>query len=243
MIVFLLTLAASAAALIGGYTAFKNRNHLNMALALTSGLVLGLVTFDLLPEIFEIVELEAMDAAWPMAAMTFGFLLFHIFEKFIPLHHSSEDKYGPHRHPRLGTARALALAGHSFLDGLSIGVAFQVSTAVGTAVAIAVIGHRFADGFDTTTFMLFHKNKLKHIRVWLALVIAMPVIGGLASLVVTVSEQALAIYLAFFAGFLLYIAASNIVPQAHTEGSPRKNILLLLAGALLILGISRLGEI
>src|SRR4029077_15492266 len=109
-----------------------------------------------------------------------GFLLFHIFERFVPLHEAGEKQYGPHRHPRLGTARAVALSGHSFLDGLSIGVAFQVSTAVGSAVALAVIGHRFADGFDTTTFMVFHKNKLTHIRGWVAGVVIMPVLGGVA---------------------------------------------------------------
>jgi zinc transporter ZupT len=240
MIVLLLTVAASVAALIGGYTAVRSRKYLNLALAVTSGLVLGLVTFDLLPEIFGIVHSEILDPVWPMIAMTTGFLLFHIFEKFIPMHHSTEENYGPHRHPKLGTARALALTGHSFLDGLSIGVAFQVSTAVGTVVAIAVIGHRFADGFDTTTFMLFHKNKLIHIKAWLAVVVVMPVLGGLASLAITVSEKALAIYLAFFAGFLLYIAASNIIPQAHSEGSPRRNIGLTIVGAAFIFFITRL---
>src|SRR5437868_5928130 len=142
MVVFLLTIAASIAALAGGYTAIRSRRWLNWALALTSGLVLGLVTFDLLPEIFDISHTQNLDPVWPMISLTVGFLLFHVFEKFIPLHQASEEQYGPHRHPRLGTARAVALSGHSFLDGLSIGVAFQVSTAVGTAVAIAVIGHR-----------------------------------------------------------------------------------------------------
>src|SRR4051812_17535074 len=167
MVVFLLTVVASIAALAGGYTALRSRHWLNLALALTAGLVLGLVTFDLLPEIFDISQSKKLDPIWPMIALASGFLLFHIFEKFIPIHQASEGQYGPHRHPRLGTARAVALSGHSFLDGLSIGVGFQVSAAVGTAVALAVIGHRFADGFDTTTFMVFHGNKLTHIRKWL----------------------------------------------------------------------------
>src|SRR5438105_1811611 len=145
MVVFLLTVAASLAALAGGVAAMRSRRWLNLAIALTSGLVLGLVTFDLLPEIFGIAQTENLDPVWPMITMTIGFLLFHLFEKFLPLHQASEEQYGPHRHPRLGIARAVALSGHSFLDGLSIGVGFQVSTAVGTAVAIAVIGHRFAD--------------------------------------------------------------------------------------------------
>lgn len=239
MIVFLLTVAASIAALTGGYTAIRSRHWLMLAISLAAGLVLGLVTFDLLPEIFEIAQTEDLDTVWPMIFLTAGFLLFHLFEKFVPLHHSSEEKYHPHRHPRLGTARALALTGHSFLDGLSIGVAFQVNTEVGTAVALAVIGHRFADGFDTTTFMLYHQNKLTHIRGWLAAVILMPIFGGLASLAVTLSETTLAIYLSFFAGFLLYIAASNLIPQAHTENKSRLSIGLTILGVTLIFLVTR----
>jgi zinc transporter ZupT len=240
MIVFLLTIAASVAALLGGYTAIRSKKWLSYAIALTSGLVLGLVTFDLLPEIFDITQSEKLDPVWPMIAMTVGFLAFHLFEKFLPLHETSEHQYGPHRHPRLGIARALALTGHSFLDGLSIGVGFQVSTAVGTAVAIAVIGHRFADGFDTTTFMLYHKNKLSHIKKWLAVVVIMPVIGGLTSLAFTLSEKALAIYLGFFAGLILYIAASNLLPQAHSEESNRLSISLTLLGVIFLFIITRL---
>ncbi|HVI60607.1 MAG TPA: ZIP family metal transporter [Candidatus Saccharimonadales bacterium] len=240
MIVFLLTIAASVAALIGGYTAIRSKRWLNLALALTSGLVLGLVTFDLLPEIFEIAESEKLDPVWPMIAMTVGFLIFHLFEKLVPLHEASEQQYSPHRHPKLGAARAIALSGHSFLDGLSIGVGFQVSTAVGTAVAIAVIGHRFADGFDTTTFMLFHKNKLTHIKRWLAVVVLMPVAGGLASLTFSLSESALAIYLGFFAGLILYISASNLLPEAHSEHSSYRAFGATIIGVAFIFAVTRL---
>lgn len=239
MVVFLLTVAASIAALAGGYTAMRGRKWLNLTIALTSGLVLGLVTFDLLPEIFNITQTQNLNTVWPMITMTIGFLAFHILERFIPLHESTEGQYGPHHHPRLGTARALALTGHSFLDGLSIGVGFQVSTSVGTAVAIAVIGHRFADGFDTTTFMLFHRNKLSHIKRWLTLVILMPIAGGLASLAFTLSEATLVIYLGFFAGFILYIAASNLVPQAHDESVSRWSLPLTITGAIFMFIVTR----
>jgi ZIP family zinc transporter len=239
MIVFLLTVAASAAALVGGYTAIHSQRWLNKALALTAGLVLGLVTFDLLPEIFGIVQSQQLDPVWPMIAMVTGFLLFHLFEKFIPLHETSEPQYGPHRHPKLGVARAVALSGHSFLDGLSIGVAFQVSEAVGIAVALAVIGHRFADGFDTTTFMLFHQNKLTHIKRWLAVVILMPIAGGLASLVFSLSEATLAIYLGFFAGIILYISASNLLPQAHSKDSSYSTIGLTVFGVAFMFVVTR----
>jgi len=151
MVVFILTICASVAALLGGWTALRSRRWLDLAMSLTGGLVLGLVSFDLLPEIFDISQSQHLDPVWPMVTLTVGFLLFHVFEKFLPVHEAAEGNYGRHHHPALGTARAAALSGHSFLDGLSIGIAFQVSSSVGTAVALAVIGHRFADGFDTTT--------------------------------------------------------------------------------------------
>lgn len=239
MMVLLLTLAASAAALFGGWAAIHSQKWLSLALSLTAGLVLGLVTFDLLPEIFDIVRTQNLDPVWPMIAMTAGFLVFHLFEMFVPLHETGEQQYGPHQHPRLGVARAIALSGHSFMDGLSIGVAFQVSTSVGIAVALAVIGHRFADGFDTTTFMLFHRNKLSHIKRWLAVVVVMPVAGGLASLTFSLSESVLAIYLGFFAGLILYISASNLLPQAHAASSSRKGVALTFLGVIFMFIVTR----
>lgn len=240
MTIFLFTLFASIAALAGGLAAIKSKKYLKLALAFTAGLVLGLVAFDLLPEIFDISNNQNLDTVWPMLAFVAGFITFHMFEKFVPLHESSEEEYGPHRHPSLGVARALALSGHSFLDGLSIGVAFQVSSSVGAAVALAVIGHRFADGFDTTIFMVFHKNKLIHIKRWLAVVVAMPVIGGLVSLVYSFSESVLAIYLGFFAGLILYIAASNLLPQAHSKKYGPKLSIITMLGALSMLLLTRL---
>jgi len=239
MIVFLLTVAASIAALLGGLTALRSRKWLNRALALTAGLVLGLVCFDLLPEIFDLAQSQQLDTTYPMIALATGFLIFHIFEKFMPIHEANEEQYGPHRHPIFGTARAAALSGHSFLDGLSIGVGFQVSTSVGSAVALAVIGHRFADGFDTTTFMVFHGNQLGHIRRWLAVVVLMPILGGLSTLLFDFSERALAIYLGFFAGFILYIASGNILPQAHSKDFSRKSILLTISGTVFMFIVTR----
>lgn len=239
MEVFLFTVAASLAALAGGLTALKSRRWLYRALALTAGLVLGLVMFDLLPEIFDIVQSQKLDPVYPMIAMTVGFLAFHLFERFMPLHESSEEAYSPHHHPRLGTARAIALTGHSFMDGLSIGVAFQVNPTIGLAVALAVVGHRFADGFDTTTFMVFHKNKLSHIKNWLSIVVIMPVVGGLLSLLFNLSEKVLAIYLGFFAGLILYIAASNLLPLAHSKDSPRSSFWLTVAGVIFLFIVTR----
>ncbi len=155
------------------------------------------------------------------------------------VHEADESTYKPHSHPNLGVARAAALAGHSLLDGLSIGVAFQVNIAVGFSVAAAVIGHRFADGFDTTSFMLYHGNSIQRIRQLLAVVVVMPILGGVLSLVVSVPDYVLTLYLGFFAGVLMYIAASNILPQAHTKYRPQVSFACLLLGIMAMFALTQ----
>jgi zinc and cadmium transporter len=239
MEVFLLCLLAALAALAGGFIALASRERINLALGFTAGIILGLVAFDLLPEIFKITNKSGLDIIWPMVALVCGFLAFHIIEKSILLHNSSEEQYGVHQHPYVGVAGAVALCGHSFLDGLSIGVAFQVNSSVGVAVAIAVIGHRFADGFNTTNIMLFHKNKPSTAQKLLYVAALMPILGGLSTLFFDLSENILAVYLGFFAGFLLYIGASDILPQAHSKNSSRATIAMTVLGTLFMFIVTR----
>jgi hypothetical protein len=80
-----------------------------------------------------------LDSTGPMVALMGGFLLFHLVEKAILIHFSHEEQYAVHQHPLVGIFSAVALTGHSFLDGVGIG--FQVSAAVGLIVSIAVISH------------------------------------------------------------------------------------------------------
>lgn len=239
MLVFILCLVATLAALGGGMVAFRMRNKLDLTLGFTAGIILGLVAFDLLPEVFGISQASGLDITWPMITLVCGFLLFHIVEKSILIHHSHESDYGPHKHPHVGIAGAVAMSGHSLLDGVSIGIAFQVSNSVGIAVAIAVIGHRFADGFNTTNVMLFYKNKLASTKVMLGIAAVMPIIGGLSTLLFSLSQNVLALYLGFFAGFLLYIGASDILPQAHSKGSSRWTILMTVLGTAFMFAVTR----
>lgn len=232
-------IVSAIAAEAGGLLALKNHKNLNLMLGFTAGVLIGLVAFDLLPEIFEFVEHGAVDIVWPMTALVVGFLLFHTIEKAILIHHSQERKYTVHRHPHVGLASAGALIGHSFLDGASIGIAFQINSAAGVAVALAVIGHRFADGFNGINLILSHKGSRELSKKVLLVVSVAPIVGALSTLLFTLPDSILAIYLGFFAGFMLYIGASDILPQAHSKGTARMTIFLTVLGAVFMLVITR----
>lgn len=239
MIPVLFATATFLSTLIGGLTALKNHKRLHRFLGYTAGVLLGVVAFDILPEIFEQLKTHDISATGPMIALVCGFLLFHIIEKSILIHHANEEEYGAHHHPHVGVASAVALCGHSFLDGVGIGLGFQAGNAVGIAVAIAVIAHDFTDGLNTVNLMLLNKNKSKKAVAFLILDAIAPVLGALSTVLFSISSAGLTLYLGFFAGFLLYIGASEILPEAHSKQSSYQTILLTIVGAVFIFAVTR----
>lgn len=238
MISILFALFSAMAAIAGGAIALKNIKKLNLMLGFTAGALLGLVAFGIIPEIAEHVEEGVIPIIWPMTALVVGFLLFHIIEKTILMHESQENQYPVHTHPHVGRASAAALVGHSFLDGASIGLAFHINEAAGIAVAVAVIAHRFADGFNGINIMLNHNNSRKASLIALACVAVAPIVGAIAAQLIAIPESALVVYLGFFAGFMLYIAASDILPQAHSKGTTKAVLLLTVIGAVVMFAIT-----
>jgi ZIP family zinc transporter len=235
-----LSAAAFLSTLIGGAFALRFARAFHLILGLTAGVLLGVVAFDVLPELFELTREHGIDPMGPMTALVTGFLLFHASEKLLLIHHGQETAYAHHRHPTVGVLSAAALAGHSFMDGVGIGLGFQVSPRVGVMVALAVISHDFADGLNTVTLMLAHGNPRGRALAALALDAAAPVAGAASTLLFHLPPFALALYLGFFAGFLLYIGASDILPEAHSERSSALTILLTCLGAGFVYVVSRI---
>jgi ZIP family zinc transporter len=233
-----LALSTVASTLLGGLVALRYRDRMHLILGFTGGVLLGLVALDLLPEVFELGGgLTVVGLPAPAVAFITGFVVLHVVERSFSMHPAHEDEYQEHQHsqnPRIGIVSAVALTTHSFLDGVGIGLAFQVSPRVGFAVALAVIAHDFADGLNTVTLMLRHGNSTRRARVMLAADALAPVLGALSTLVLDLPDRALGIYLAFFAGFLLYLATGDILPEAHSRHPSRLTLVTTVCGVAFI---------
>ena len=237
--IILLSVATFFSTLLGGLFATKFKTKLHYVMAFAAGVLLGVVAFDIFPEIINEIKINNFGSIGVMIALVLGFLIFHILEKSILIQHCHDENCDMHKHPQIGIASALALAGHSFMDGVGIGLGFQVSPAIGLLVAIAVISHDFTDGMNTVSLMLNNKNSVNKSKLFLLLVAITPVLGAVSTLFFTVPAYFLVLYLGFFAGFLLYIGASDILPEAHSEHSSYRLIALTILGTLFIFTISR----
>jgi ZIP family zinc transporter len=228
-----LAAATAVATALGGLLALRSRDRLHLVLGLAAGLLLGLVAFDLLPEVFEMSSDTFLGAPSVSVALIGGFLLLHLYEKFFGSHEPAESDYGhDHKHTAnlTGIVGALAMGLHVFLDGLALGVAFSIDEKLGIAVFAALLVHAFSDGLNTVA-MLVKTNKWSKKGIWLLGVDSIARIGGAAiGSSLALSENVTALYLAAFSGIVIYIATSHILPEAHARHSSRWTLAATVAG-------------
>lgn len=212
MTLFIIAIAAFVATMLGGALALRLRDSLHLVLGFSAGAVVAVAFFDLLPEALNLSG-TAHDAATVMSFVALGFLLYLLLDRLLLLHSHAHEEHEETQ--ARGHVRAGSLSLHSLLDGIGIGLAFHVSTAVGVVVAVAVLTHDFSDGINTVNVVVRYGGTFKKALRWLVVDAVAPVIGIGATLLFTVSESSLGLLLALFAGFFLYIGASDLIPESH----------------------------
>ncbi|MBV8516101.1 MAG: ZIP family metal transporter [Acidobacteria bacterium] len=212
LLAFVMTLA-------GGGFAFRYRSSLQAIMAFSAGLLIGVVFLDLMPELFDLSHSHALPIRWLTLTVVGGFVGIFLLEK-LTIIHSEKSHDTPGHHHNVGLAGAIGLSFHSFLDGLAIGVGFQAGNEVGIVVLLAVVAHDFADGLNTVTFMLATRNSRWRTLSLLIVDALAPVAGALLTNVLHIDPRILAFQLAFFAGFLLYLGASDLLPHVHERPRP-----------------------
>lgn len=218
--------------LLGGWFALRFRDKLHLILGLTAGIRLGAAFFDVLPESIGLGEENKVPLLTLMTVAVMAFLLYHMLEKTILLHGSSGQPHLDEGNPHVGMLGAGGFSVHSFFDGVAIGVSFQASTAVGITVAAAVIAHDFSDGLNTVSVLLKNNASERTSYRWLFIDAITPFLGALSTLLFRVPESWLALILAGFAGFFIYVGASDLLPEAHHRHSSLWPMLLTIAGVI-----------
>jgi zinc transporter ZupT len=221
--VLLLAIAAAAflSTLCGGLLALRLRDKLHLILGFSAGAVIGVAFFDLLPEAINFGT-QLHDPATVLSFSALGFLLYLVMDRILLFHGEGA--------PRSGVA-ASVLCVHSLLDGIAIGLAFQASHQIGIVVTIAVLTHDFSDGINTMNIVLRNGGDRRQAFRWLLLDASAPVVGVASTLFFTLPGSAFGTALALFAGFFLYIGASDLIPESYHAHPKFLTTAMTLAGA------------
>lgn len=247
-----ISILASFAAFAGGIVALRFRDKLHIILGLSAGAVIGAALFDLIPEAIELGE-SVFHPEHMTAFVAIGFLLYLILDRAFSFHAHGDNHIdgsaaqsgvdGSVAHARRGSLGAASFCLHSLIDGIAIGLAFQASSALGAIVAIAVVAHRFSDGINTVGVILKHRGHDRSAWGWLTAVALAPIVGAVSTFMFSVADETLAVILAVFAGFFLYIGASDLIPEGHHSHSKMLTTVMTIVGAILLYVIVRIAHI
>lgn len=239
--VIALSLAGGVFSLIGGLVLLSKHAFADKlakyATPFAAGALLAAVFLDLLKD-----GLEEAPADTVLTATLIGMLLFFFAERFLHwFHHHHMHQHEDHD----PTVKPLIIIGdtvHNAMDGVAIAAAFLISPATGVITTIAVAAHEIPQEIGDFGLLLAKGMRRRN-------VLLVNILSALATTVFAVITYSLGdaqilpvgFLLGLSAGFLLYIAASDIIPDIH-ENAPRHKLfewqaLLLLAGVIVV-GIS-----
>ncbi len=238
LIVIFFSLIGGLFSLVGGII-LLSRNSVASKLALyatpfAAGALLAAVFIDLLPE-----GVEESSADTVLLATLIGILLFFIAERFLRWFHHHHDNEDRHTDPTI----SLIIAGdtlHNVLDGVAIAAAFLVSVPTGIVTTLAVAAHEIPQEIGDFGLLLSKGMKRKNVLLVNALsAVATTVAAVITYALGSADKLPVGVLLGLSAGFLLYIALSDIIPTIHAKTDASK--LIQLQTVLLLVGVVVVG--
>jgi len=236
--ILLFTFLGSIAALIGGVILLsKEKFALKISHFLASfaaGVLLGTAFFDLLPEALHEGEKSQVDV---FLFTLLGIVLFFLIERFIHWFHHHEE---PHEHKKETKSTVpLIIIGdtvHNFIDGIVIAATFLVSIPLGVITSLAVVAHEIPQEIGDFGLLLHKGLRKKKILMFNILSASVSILGAVLTYVLgsDLVEKYIPVFLALTAGFFIYIASSDLIPEIHYE---KRRGFAIIESLLLVFGI------
>lgn len=238
--VFFWSLVGSVFSLVGGVALLGNKTlrakAIRFGLPFGAGALLAAAFLGVLPE-----AVEGSDIHTATLYALVGFLLFFVLERLLGWFHHHED----HHHDDVHAAKnkthvVLVVVGdtlHNAIDGVAIGAAFLISPAAGIGTALAVAAHEIPQEVGDFGILLGRGMKPRNVLLVNLLSAVVTVFTALATYIF--AEMAglnPAPLLALAAGFFIYVAASDIIPDIHEKPRREGNLqtVMLLVGVIVI---------
>ena len=218
------TISVALLSLLGVFL-LGRRGHLGgtnrFIIPLAIGLFLGVVFFELIPETLEAGgELGSIPIVVGFIAF---YLLSHLLHTFH--HHHDHDSHDGCEDKAGASMLLLGDAVHNFADGVVIASAFIVNPAVGIATTIGIALHEIPQEIAEYGVLLkagYSKGRAAFLNLASASSI---VAGALVTILFVASlKNYLWVLTGLAAGNLLYIAASDLLPDAHAESRKNKQV-------------------
>ena len=124
---------------------------------------------------------------------------------------------------------------HNFIDGLVIAASFIISVPFGVVTTMLIIGHEIPQELGDFGLLIYGGLEKKKALFYNFASQLICVIGGIVGFLVSGIANVTPPLLAFAAGGVIYIAASDLIPELHKETDKKK---VAISFVFFIIGIS-----
>lgn len=213
------------------YEFVKHKNELTVAaIACAVVVIIGLILFDLLPELIE------LDNAWLFVFVVLGFVLLFLIDKLIPHHnhhhHENDEATKEHkdRLEHVSTITILALSMHNLIEGMALYSIGIENIRSGILMLVGIGLHNLPFGFQIAGT----KNKL---LVFLLVISAF--LGGLVVFFFgNVDEFLQGVVMALSMGMLLHILLFELFKEIRENIRQKATIYGIIIGVILLIIIN-----
>jgi zinc transporter ZupT len=192
------------------WRAGRDRRALAVLTGFGAGFLLAVALLGMLP--------HAVEGPGGLVAVLIGYLIVHLTQHSLTPHfHFGEETHADAMvSPGIGVYALVGLLPHSFFDGVAISAGFLEGPALGTLIFVGILLHKVPTGLSLGSVMLASGNTR---RQTLFGVIALGVATIVGAAITPVVDVVAHYGLALAAGVTLYVAASNLIPEAQHERS------------------------
>ncbi len=237
--VIIFSLLGGVVSLIGGILLLSKKSLANKlaryATPFAGGALLSAVFLDLLKE-----GVDSTDSQTVLMSALTGIVLFFLAEGFLRWFHHHHADPGTGNKSGKDHRSSLVIIGdlvHNALDGVAIAASFLVSVPTGIVTTLAVAAHEIPQEIGDFGLLLSKGMPRRQVLIVnLLSALATVVFAIITFLLGSESAMPLGLLLGLSAGFLLYIALSDVIPAIHNKGGKRftTQVLLLLLGVVFV---------
>lgn len=197
-----------------------------LLIALAVGAMLGDAFLHLIPEGFE----RAAIRPWVGLLVVAGYTVFFLFEALFRAREREDMAVKP-----VGVMNLIADGIHNAMDGLAIGVAFQLGPTVGAATTIAIVLHEIPQEMGDFAILIHAGFTKRRALAWNFASALAAFLGAGVAFVMGSAETTAAWLSPVVAGGFIYIGASAMVPEiVRARRSPLSGLLDI---AMIALGV------
>lgn len=196
------------------------------------GALLAAVFLDLLKE-----GIESSSSQTVLLATLAGILAFFLAEGFLHWFHHHHVHKSDKKDPKI----SLVVVGdtlHNALDGVAIAASFLISVPTGIVTTLAVAAHEIPQEIGDFGLLLSKGMRRRNVLlVNFISALATMVFAGFTYAIGSADALPIGALLGVSAGFLLYIALSDVIPTIHSKEHGKSFLsqaIMLIAGALFV---------